>query len=237
MKNAFRLGLCALCVLCLLLPGSNFAAKKGWNSSKTCYYIKKGKKLVKATGLQKIKGQYYYFNKKGKVQKKKWGKNLTVKGKKYTFYFGKDGKAYKAKGDSQAPTTQVKVVTISGKKYGFDEKAHMVTGLWSTMKGDLFFFNSKGVYDSNATKKYREVIRSDATSETLLEDVKSVFGTPKSETTEESCNYFDATEEDLSSGNLDYTAYYLTYDHISIALTKSEKSGLYCMEGASPLER
>lgn len=62
-------------------------AKKGFvKKGKTWSYYVKGKKV---TGLKKISGKYYYFDKKGSMKKGK----VSIDGFVYYFAAGKDGKA------------------------------------------------------------------------------------------------------------------------------------------------
>lgn len=129
--NNLRKKICFLCTLliCLLMiTGRAEAAKRNtWMSSSdnTYYYNKKGKKV---TGLKKIKGQYYYFDKKGVLYKKGW---KTLKGKKY--YFAKK---------SGAASTGV--VKIGKKKYLFSNKGKLYgTGLQNYRK--KHYYTKKGV--------------------------------------------------------------------------------------------
>ena len=75
------------------------------------------------SGLVKKKNKYYFY-KKGKPLKNKW-KTIKVDGKKYRFYFGKNGAAYRA-GSLYLNAYNVKVYKIGGKKYGFDSNSHRV---------------------------------------------------------------------------------------------------------------
>ena len=213
-------------------------AKKGWNSSKTSYYVKKSGKLVKTTGLKKIKGSYYYFSKKGKLQKKKWVKNLKVRGRKYTFYFGKNGKAYTAKGSSGSASTQIIAKKIKGKVYGFDEKAHRVSGgLWATMKGKLYYFEKNGVYNADKTAVYSKVAKSGRTGKSLMDEIKSEFGEPKKISKTDSCNPFDYNPSSggtLSMGN--YSAWQMIYDNVQVILDRNDVTGVYYIEGVFPLD-
>jgi|GEM_PF-1453350 len=138
-----------LVLICILSTAmtTHAAAKNAWvkKSGKTYYYNGKGKKV---TGLKKIKGSYYYFNKKGVLYKKGW---KIVKGSKY--YFAKtNGKAYKG------------IKTISGKKYLFSTKCKLYgTGInayggkkyytvkgmvqtgWKIVSGKTYYFNTNGI--------------------------------------------------------------------------------------------
>ena len=193
------------------------AVVKGWDADKTHYY-KNGKAL---TGLQKIKGSFYYFNSKGVVLKNKW-KKLPSDGKKYWFYFGKDGAAYKAKASTFEVT--FKTYKIDGKTYGFDASSHRVTGLWATGKGKAFYFNSKGVYNAAKTKSIRALTKSGKKSKTLLAQVKKACGKPKKTETAQSCNFFDAADHE-------YKDYRLFYSHVTVEMTKDVTTGMFKMNG------
>ncbi len=81
-----------------------YAAKKGFvKKSGKWYYYKNGRKV---TGLNKISGKYYFFDKKGVMQSGK----KTVSG--FTYYFNK------AK-DGKAPALTDKSKKISGKTWYF----------------------------------------------------------------------------------------------------------------------
>ena len=86
----------------------------------------------------KIKGKYYYFDKKG-YSKTGW---LTYKGKKY--YLNKSGVRVSG------------FKTINKKKYYFTQKGVMVTG-WLKYKNNYYYMNSKGVVQTGL-KKIKENI-------------------------------------------------------------------------------
>lgn len=226
MKHMKKIMLLLLCILVIQMPAAVSAApKKGWDSSKTHYY----KNYKAVTGLQKISKKYYYFNSKGKVTKNKW-KNLTVKGKKYRFYFGKDGAAYTAKANSFYVT--FKTYKINKKTYGFDSKSHAATGIWATASGKVYYFNSKGLYNSTKTNKLRKLAKVGLKSAALLSDIQKTYGQPKkTRIDDDSCNYFD------NDPGATYTDYVLLYDNIEIQLTRNNHTGIFCMNGVSPKEK
>lgn len=125
-KKMWILTICFLCVM-LLIPSVTAEAK--WvkvaknkyryttNAAGTKYYKNK---------WVKIKGKYYYFDKKG-YRKTGW---LTYKGNKY--YLNKKG----------VRVTGFK--TIKNKKYYFSKKGVMIKG-WLKSKGNYYYANSKGV--------------------------------------------------------------------------------------------
>lgn len=125
-KTIWLLTLCLMCVF-LLFPSISAEAK--WvkvgknkyryttNASGTKYYKNK---------WVKIKGKYYYFNKKG-YRKTGW---LTYKGKKY--YLNSKG----------VRVTGMK--TISKKKYYFSKKGVMITG-WIKYKNNYYYADDKGI--------------------------------------------------------------------------------------------
>lgn len=113
------------------------------------------------TKLKKVKGKYYAYE-NGKKVCDKW-RTIKVGKKKYRFYFDKKGRAYQA--DKYAlGKTGVIVKKIKGKYYGFDYQGHMVKGLRGGRTSlyamqDLYFFNSKGVYDKKKTAVYRNAAK------------------------------------------------------------------------------
>ncbi len=226
-KHMKKLIVLLLCILVIQAPATASAAsiKKGWDSSKTHYY----KNYKAVTGLQKISGKYYYFSAKGKVTKSKW-KSLTVKGKKYRFYFGKDGAAYTAKANSFYVT--FKTYKINKKTYGFDSNSHAATGIWATAGGKVYYFNSKGLYNATKTKRLRTLAKTGLISATLLTDIQKLYGQPKKTTIDSnSCNYFD------DDSQATYTDYVLLYDNIEIQLTKNNHTGVFRMNGVAPREK
>lgn len=103
----------------------------------------------KKTKLKKVKGKYYAYE-NGKKVCNKW-RTIKVGKKKYRFYFDKKGRAYQANKAAMGKTG-VLVKKIKGKYYGFDYQGHMVKGLRGGSTSaysmpNLYFFNSKGVYD------------------------------------------------------------------------------------------
>ena len=103
----------------------------------------------KKTKLKKVKGKYYAYENVGK--------------KKYRFYFDKKGRAYQANKAAMGKTG-VLVKKIKGKYYGFDYQGHMVKGLRGGSTSaysmpNLYFFNSKGVYDKKKTVMYRNAAK------------------------------------------------------------------------------
>ncbi len=105
----------------------------------------------KKEGLQKKGGEYYFYayDEDGELTKvtNTW---KTVDGDKY--YFGDDGKAYRAKSDSKNKYNVV-TKTIGGTKYGFDVKARLAKGVYVKESDEkLYYYNSKGKYSSKKTK-------------------------------------------------------------------------------------
>lgn len=114
------------------------------------------------TQLKKIKGNYYAYE-NGKKLCNKWRTVKTGKSS-YRYYFGKTGAAYKAD-ISSCGKYGVFVRKIGNNYYGFDYLGHMVTGLRGGKTStygvpQVYYFNSKGVYDKSRTAKYRKVLYS-----------------------------------------------------------------------------
>ncbi len=220
---------------------SGTEVKEGWDGS--CYYVN-GTMLTSV--LQKIDGATYYFGKDGKavvntlqtVRKKKYyfgkdGKALTSKfkkvrdgKKKYTFYFGKDGAAYTAKKDKYAVT--MKAFKIGKKYYGFDESAHMVTGLWvvnGTSKDKVYLFGKNGVCNTKISKKLTKLAKMGKKSKTMYKDVLKNFGKPKKIRKSDGCNAFAGGKEK------DYKDFNFLYPHMEVSISLYQKTGVYRMNG------
>lgn len=116
---------------------------KGWNKSKTSYYVK-GRKVK---GLKSIDGKLYLFDRKGKLfeyrGKKKIGKKyyffdsdhslktgaVKVGKKKYEYYSTSEGTQYRKNGMRK----------IEGKKYSLDSSFRLKRG-WQRYNGSRYYF-------------------------------------------------------------------------------------------------
>ncbi|MDD2958361.1 MAG: N-acetylmuramoyl-L-alanine amidase [Lachnospiraceae bacterium] len=158
----------------LLISTSALAATKlGWkqNGSKIYYYAVKeegGTATAKVTGLRKIEGKYYYFDKKG-IMQTGWVSmedgfryfratgSLGVKGSMYTgfktigkykFYFNRT---------NGIPVTGYKQLTKNA--YYFSTKKELgvrgrsVLNTWANVKGKRYYFGSNGAMVKNAWVK------------------------------------------------------------------------------------
>ena len=236
--NKIKIILASLTLLIgfLVLAGRTYEV----NAEGTSTAQNDGKAEDNYTGLKTVEYDdtfdlYYYVA--GKPVVNKW---VTVKEKKgkFRYYFGKDGKAYKAASIKGMRTTKVQIRTVKGKKYGFDENGHRVKGLWSTGEKLAFFSKKNGVYNKKVTKKYQKVVKYGKTSPDMIKTIKKVFGKPKKIKETNSCNPFDITDGSGFSGDTlkKYKGYTCTYKNIVISLTKNVETGVYHMEGASPLD-
>ena len=216
-----------LCVMMAAMPAAIASADvtNGWDTQKTHYY-KDGKAV---TGLQKIGSYYYYFNSKGVAQKNVF-KPFKQNNVSYTFYFGSDGRAYKAAADEYYEAFVVK--KINGKYYAFDSKSHRITGLWADNNGKVYYFNNgNAVLNDKVTNKLRALATYNKKSKTLLTDVKLQFGEPiNTRVSKDSCNAFDGYAAKY------YEDYVLTYAHVEVQITKNTKTGVFCMSGVFPRE-
>ena len=134
----------------------------------------------KKTKLKKVKGKYYAYE-NGKKVCNKW-RTIKVGKKKYRFYFDKKGRAYQANKAAMGKTG-VFVKKIKGKYYGFDYQGHMVKGLRGGSTSaysmpNLYFFNSKGVYDKkkncNVQKRRQNQQQCNSDQETSRQIQKSI---------------------------------------------------------------
>ncbi len=116
---------------------------------------------VQAAAKTVLKNKYYAYE-NGKKVRNQW-RTIKIKGKSYRFYFDKNGKAYHANKNSMGKTG-VLVKKIKGQYYGFDYQGHMVKGLRCGSTSayavpNLYYFNSKGVYDKKKTVIYRNAAK------------------------------------------------------------------------------
>ena len=222
-------------------PGTQTEVKEGWDGSS--YYVKG--KMLKSV-LRKIDGSLYYFEKDGKAavntlkqingKKYYFGKKGAAvintfkkvkEGKqKYAFYFGKNGTAYTAPEDKYAVT--IRVFKINKKYYGFDEKAHMVTGLWvinGTKKDTVYSFAKNGVCNMSASKKLTKMAKMGRLSKTMYKDVLKNFGKPKKIRKSDGCNAFAGGTEK------DYKDYNFLYPNLEVSISLYTKTGVYRMNG------
>ena len=140
MKKA---GLAVLTAVCILSVGMTAGAAKNKfvkKSGKTYYYDAKGRKV---SGLKKIKGKTYFFEKNGVRFQKGW---KTVKGKKY-YFSKKNGAAYTGfkKIDGKGC-----LFAKNGKRYGsglvtYNGKVYWIKGGsvqygWKNLKGNRYYF-------------------------------------------------------------------------------------------------
>lgn len=136
-KRSYCFWVLGLLCLALLLPGQVSAKSKGWETvnGKT-YYYQNG---VKQKNWQKIKGAWYFFNKRG-VMQTGW-----VEWKGETYYIKADGRM--ASG----------LKTIQGKTYYFNKSGAMEVG-WQKVKGKWRFFRKKtGVMAVNCVVGKRKI--------------------------------------------------------------------------------
>lgn len=189
LKKLFLLVLCLFMIQPVILPKVapttvEAAAKKG---------------LVK-------EGKNYYYYVKGKKVKNVW-KTVTVKNVKYKYYFGKTGAAYKAPKDIYTNNNMV-VKKISGKYYGFDNAGRMVTGVWATDTGKVYYFSAKGVYNADKTKAIRKVIAKNDVKGTI-----KALGKWKKHTESNSCMRPNSTDVVYD------------YDHVTLTIIRDNKTG------------
>ncbi len=235
---------------------------EGWDETHSVYYVKENDKLVKADGVVKVEAEYLYFVngvfqdtytglkkikdedtfevyyiESGKAVLNTW---KTVKEKKgnFKYYFGKNGKAYKAGSISGMRTTKVKIKAVNGTQYGFDENGHCVKGLWSTDKKLVYFNKKTGVYDKKKSKVYQKAVKTGKKSVNMPKNLKKTFGKPKKIKTVSSCNPFDIKQGTyITNSTLKrYKGYNYIYQNIVISVTKNKNTGVYHMDGAGPID-
>lgn len=114
------------------LDGSNEVVTNSIKTSGTTkYYLGEDGAMVTNTFVEDYNDYSYYFGANGAMVTNTWvavdpailSSADDDAPSAYWFYFGTNGKAYKASGQKT-----VVVKTIDGRKYAFDENAHMLTG-------------------------------------------------------------------------------------------------------------
>ena len=174
------------------------------------------------TGLVEKNGKYYYYNSKGKKITNKW-KVIKIDGKKYKYYFGKNGAAYAGKEVYGQKVYTVK--KIGKKQYGFDTDGKMLKGVYlsydSKNFGYKFYaFDSKtGVLSTKKSVKLRKASEQGDKWSVL----KKLLGKPqKSEELEGGC-YGDGTE------------YLYTYKNFAVNTFKLADGSAEIVLGVSPI--
>lgn len=236
--------------------------KDGYDETGAVYYVVEDDARVKAEGIVKVGQEYLYFEKgvlqtevnglkqisddesfelyyleQGKAVLSTW---KTVKEKKgsFRYYFGKDGRAYKADSFAGMRTTKVVVKKVAGVKYGFDENGHMAKGLWSTDSKLVYFHKKTGVYNAKASKKYQKAVKRGKKSVNIPKELKKTLGKPKKIKSTASCNPFDLdADSTIDSDTLNrYKGYNYIYKNIVVSLTQNKKTGVYYVDGAGPID-
>ena len=120
----------------------------------------------------------------------KGGKPITNQWKKakdgdaaYWFYFGKDGKAYRAP-KKAGFQNNITIKTINGVRYGFDMYGHRARGMYANAspRGKFYFFTSKGVYNTAKTLSYRKASKAGTDSAKLRKALGKSLKTETGET-------------------------------------------------------
>ena len=159
------------------------------------------------TGLVKSGSNYYYYSGKKKVTnafKTVKYKNSAGKTYTYTYYFGKNGAAYKGKKDYSGAVV-LAVKKIGGYYYGFDASARRITGTW-VVNDKFYVFASNGRMNQTATNKLRKAAKYEANAANL----RKLLGKPSKTVTSSSCY---GNGKDLL----------LYYPHFYVSLFKDKK--------------
>ena len=182
----------------------------------------------KKKGLVKAGGKYYYYV-KGKKVKNKW-KTLKDGGKKYRFYFGKKGAAYKAPNAYQN-ACNVKLYKIGKKQYGFDNNSHLASpGIYVTYDFQVVVIGKKGVYDAKKTKSIRKKLNlGHKMDKTIYKTVTDIFGKPLSTFTTDSCDPWNETDS--------FTDVILEYKNLEVQLIQNDRTKAYGLNGVFTKEK
>ena len=146
----FYLPVCALLILLLSVPAGAASGKKGWvtEGKYDYYYDANGKKV---SGLQKIKGRQYYFDKKSRRQYHGWAR---IDNKYYCFDQGRKSKGYMITGK-----------TVNGFKLGKDgaavlnRKQKKASGLYKKKLKALVYASAYLFKESDPTMSREQKLR------------------------------------------------------------------------------
>lgn len=150
---------------------------------------------VKVKGSSPVEYDYYYYDKNGKKLKNAW-KTIKRGGKSYRYYFGADGRAYRASADP-AFKYNVTVRKIGGVKYGFNTTGLMVTGIAVTANldgGTLYYFGSNGKFSEAITKQLRQAAKRGSSSAKLRSLLKKYEGKEQSSYTSNVCSIYNGVQ-------------------------------------------
>lgn len=179
-------------------------------------------------GLVK-KGSVYSFYQNGKKIKNKW-KTVKEDGRKYRFYFGKNGNAYRA-GKLYRNAYNVKLFRIGKKQYGFDSNSHLAPS-GTFLDGSFRFvaIGRNGIYLEPKTKKLRSGMKTyqetGKVSAQTYDKVVSLLGKPSSVKRSSSCSPWN--EQDS------FTDVLMVYPHFEVQLIQNDRTGEYALDGYFP---
>lgn len=171
------------------------------------------------------KGNKYYFYEKGQMVKNVW-KTVKTDGEKYTYYFGKDGAAYKAS-KSYDEVYNVKICKIKKKKYGFDNLSHCVKpGIYVSSSSKLLVFEKGGVYSEKKTKKLRKELKTywqkKQVSKKIYKQVVKKLGKPLSVKRSDSCSPLNMKDS--------FTDVLLQYRTFEVQLIQNDRTKAYALD-------
>lgn len=135
---------------------------------------------VKIKGSDPVDYNIYYYDKSGNKVKNAWQK-VEINGVEKTFYFGNNGKAYKAPANKSFKYDVITRV-INGKRYGFDMNGYLLTGLHMSAgfgTGKFHYFNKDGTMNNIVTRAFRNAAAQGADSAKLQQLIRTYEGKPK----------------------------------------------------------
>ena len=197
MKKWKKLLIPAMCIFMLQTPVIASAETTGSNAVS----VAASSSAVKKNGIRTEGGKkYLYVN--GVKKKNCWDKTKT-------YYFGKNGSAYKAP-KAMGCKKNVKVFKIGKKKYGFDRNGCKVkTGVYANEKGTPYYFK-KGVLVEKKSAQLKKACKYKANGKTIR---KLMGKKPSKTTTSSSC--MTGVKKDLT----------LTYANVYVQLGKKYNGG------------
>ena len=177
------------------------------------------------SSIGKTDYKYSYYN-KGKKLTSSW-KTVKVKTKKYKFYFGKSGTAYKASIPFDE-SCNVKVYTIGKSRYGFNTSSHLVSGgIYVDVSNRIWAFTAAGKVDENKTRKLRTQFqpysKTKYKSTTLYNDLVAAFGKPAKVVVNDACNPWNLTD--------DFNGVQMLYKYFEIQLARNNTTKEYAISG------